>query len=259
MVKLAVNKVKIRSSLVKTQDDMIIKTIIIDDDFVARRLLENYCSKAKFIEIIAIYESALDALKGNMLSKADLIFLDMEMPGMSGIEFLNQLSTAPQVIFTTSQEKYALKAFDYQALDFLKKPFNFLRFKQAVLKAHEEIAISATPLTTTTNRNFSNQNSIFLKEDGRWIRVQLDDIYYFENEGDYVKVKTINKQYLIYKTMKSIEQSLQSDQFLRIHRSFIVNLNKIIDIQDSSLVIDRAVVPISKTHKSTLMHSLRTL
>lgn len=237
---------------------MILKTIIIDDDFVARHLLENYCNKINTIEIIATFESAHQALLSKMISQADLIFLDMEMPKMSGIEFLNQLPIIPRVIFTTSQEKYAIKAFDYQAIDFLKKPFSFTRFKQAILKAQEDMAISMAS-DPVINRKSSNQDSIFLKEDGRFIRVQLDDIYYFENEGDYVKVKTLHGQYLIYKTMKSIELSLKSDQFLRIHRSFIVNLDKIVDIQDSSLVIDRAVVPISKTHKSTLMHSLRML
>ena len=233
------------------------KSIIIDDDLVAGKILENYCQKSDHVQVVGIYEDPQRALAEFSETDANLIFLDIEMPGINGIEFLNLLPAIPDVIFTTSREDYAWQAFEYDAVDFLKKPFNYLRFQKAIQKAvsFQTPANDQSENTAPTEEN----DHIFIKEDGRLIRLELDDILYFENEGDYVNVQTNTGRHLIYKTMKSIEQSLRSGRFMRVHRTYIINTDKIVDIEETTLVINRKVIPIARSQRKTLMERLRVL
>lgn len=228
--------------------------MIIEDDPSSVIMMKQYCNRTKLIDLKAVCTTAVEALSCKELLNIELIFLDVEMPTMNGFDFLNRCEQKPKIVITSSKPKYAVEAFEYEALDFLPKPFRYSRFQQALAKV-QELDLNKE------ESNFSHdaRNYIFLKENGRWIRISLDDILFFENEGDYVKVKTIHKQYLVYRTMKSIAESLESLQFLRIHRSFIVNLDKIVDIEDNTLVIGRSVIPIGKAHKAKLMKALPTL
>ncbi|MEZ4951598.1 MAG: LytTR family DNA-binding domain-containing protein, partial [Saprospiraceae bacterium] len=220
---------------------MILKSLIIDDDSMARKALEKLCESEPQIQVIASFENAEKAIEWMAEETPDLIFLDVEMPGISGIEFLERLPVMPMVIFTTGNQQYAFEAFEAQAVDFLKKPILRNRFKIAVQKA----------ITTSEQavESSSSQQDIYVKENGRLIRIELSDILYFENVGDYVRVKTENSSHILHGTMKGIDHKITDPRFLKVHRSYIVNLHKIKDIEENTLVIDKTVIPISRAHK----------
>ena len=230
---------------------MVLKCLIVDDDLMARKSIERLCEKNEHLQLLDIFDNGNDALAYLEKESVDLLFLDIEMPELSGIELLNQLIELPMVIFTTSKTEYAFDAFEFQAIDFIKKPITAQRFEQAVTKAFDIAKKSQIYKTQTSD--------IYVREDGRFIRVPCDDIQFFENVGDYVRVKTIKAQYIIHGTLKSIDEKLNDSRFLKIHRSFIVNLDKIKDIEENSLVIEKNVIPISRANKSELMARLKIL
>lgn len=230
---------------------MILDCMIVDDEIMARKSLQRFCEKHENLNVVQICENANDALSYLTEHSVDLVFLDIEMPELSGLEFLEQVTTLPQIIFTTSKTEYAYEAFEYSITDYLKKPINFTRFQQAVEKAIEE--------QQKNNAYRANAKEVYLKVEGKYVRVAYHEILYFENAGDYVKVKTIESSYIIYSTLKNIDAKLNNPQFLKVHRSFIVNLNKIKDIEEGTLVIDKKVIPISRANKSILMSKLNIL
>jgi len=224
---------------------------------MARKSLERLCTKHEALELAGVFENAATALAflEQEQDTIDLIFLDVEMPEMTGMEFLDQAPVLPMVIFTTSNPEHAFNAFEYRAVDFLKKPISLPRFEQAVAKALETVAKSNDIAAAAV----ANANEIYVREDGRYIRVACDDILYFENVGDYVRVKTAAAQHIIYGSLKSIDEKLNDPRFLKVHRSFIVNLSKIKDIEENTLVIEKTVIPISRAHKAELMSRLKVL
>ena len=233
--------------------------ILVDDDLMARKTIERLCSKNDRLRLLASYESgeeALNALNKNAEADKDseihLIFLDMEMPNLSGIEMLDRLTgVSPMVIFTTSKTDYAFEAFEYQAIDYLKKPITQARFDQAVEKALR--------MKQEAQQYQEESNEIYVRTDGKLVRVSCDDILFFENVGDYVRVKTANNSYIIHGTLKGVDEKLNNSRFLKVHRSFIVNLKKIVDIEENTLVIEKTVIPISRAHKPILMSRLKGL
>lgn len=230
---------------------MILDCMIVDDEIMARKSLGRFCEKHDNLNVVQICENANDALSYLIEHSVDLIFLDIEMPELSGLEFLEQVVTLPQIIFTTSKTEYAYEAFEYSITDYLKKPINISRFQQAVEKALEE--------QQKNNAYRANAKEVYLKVEGKYVRVAYDEILYFENAGDYVKVKTTESSYIIYSTLKNIDAKLDNPQFLKVHRSFIVNLNKIKDIEEGTLVIEKKVITISRANKSILMNKLNIL
>ncbi len=231
---------------------MKLKCIIVDDDLMARTALERLCEKNKNLELLLTFENgktALDFLSNT--SGIDLMFLDIEMPILTGIEVLEKLPVVPMVIFTTSRTDYAYEAFEFNAIDYIRKPITAPRFDQAVDKA----------LMVLQKRQVfqAESNEIYVREDGRYIRVPCDDILFFENVGDYVRVKTVKSQHIIHGTLKSIDEKLNDARFLKVHRTYIVNLSKIKDIEENSLVIDKNVIPISRANKGELLGRLKIL
>jgi len=230
---------------------MILNCIIVDDEIMARKSLSRFCEKHENLNLMQVCENANEALSYLENNSTDLVFLDIEMPELSGLEFLEQAINLPQIIFTTSKTEYAFEAFEYSITDYLKKPINFSRFQQAVEKALD--------VQRKNNAYRANAKEVYLKVEGKYIRVAYDDILYFENAGDYVKVKTEKESYIIYSTLKNIISKLNTPQFLKVHRSFIVNLSKIKDIEEASLVIGKKLIPISRANKSILMNQLNIL
>lgn len=230
---------------------MILNCMLVDDDLMARKSIERLCAKTETLNVSAICTNAEEALEKLGTEPVDLIFLDVEMPGLTGIEFLDKAAYLPQIIFTTSKKEYAYEAFEYQVTDYLKKPFTYPRFLKAVEKAiefHEK------------NQEYkANANEVYVKEEGKFVRVAYDDILFFENVGDYVRIKTAQSSHIIHSTLKNIDSKLNSQRFVKVHRSFIVNLNKIVDIQENSLVIGEVVIPISRSNKPLLMNRLNFL
>ncbi len=229
------------------------KSIIVEDEVMARKSIETLCSKVDAINIVGIYEDAESALTGLEKQEVDLIFLDIDMPGMSGLELLDKISVLPQIIFTTGNKEYAYDAYEYEVTDFLTKPITQPRF----LKAIEKAISNQDKLNAIAHA--STQNEIYIKADGRFVRLAYDDIFYFENVGDYVKVVSSHGNFIIHGSMKSIDNRIAHPRFLKVHRSYIVNMDKIKDIEDNTIVIEKKVIPVSRSHRPILMKSINIL
>ncbi len=230
-----------------------LKCLIVEDEIMARKSLAKLCEKIDRLELVDSFDNGKEALQAIENDNIDLIFLDIEMPEMSGIDLLEQLTVSPQIIFTTGNKDYAYEAFEYDVTDFLKKPITQIRFAKAVEKAiHRQEQLDAIATA-------SSKHEIYIKSEGRYIRVAYNDILYFENVGDYVKVLTETGNHIIHGSMKSIDSRIQHPRFLKVHRSYIVNLNKIKDIEDNTLVIGKSVIPISRAHKPILMRTINLL
>jgi len=229
---------------------MKLRCIIVEDEVMARKSLQRLCEQHESLDLVSVFENAEDALVFLSTEKVDVIWLDVEMPGLSGFDLLENLTAIPQVIMTTTKTEYAFDAYQYQVTDYLKKPVMLPRFKMAVDKVLE---LNARKTTVSTQRQ-----EIYVKSEGRYIRLPYSDILYIENIGDYVKIYTQDNSYIIHTTMKYLEEKL-GGQFLRVHRSFIVHLDKIVDIEENNLVIAKKVIPISRANKPELMNRLNML
>lgn len=230
---------------------MNLKTMIVDDDAMARASVQALCKRAPLIDVVAVCEGAETAIETLKNEAIDLILLDIELQGMSGIDLLNELVQQPQVIFITSERKYAYEAFQYQVTDYLQKPIEMNRFLEAIDKAKKVQAEIDSYKKRSTD--------IYIKVDGRYIRLNYDDILFFEYVGDYVRINTTKERFIIHSTLKNIDQKLKDARFLKVHRSFIINLDKIKDIEENSLIIEGAVIPISRANKPILLSRLNFL
>lgn len=230
-----------------------IKTIIVEDELMARKSLENFCSKYDALDLIGIYENAEDALAKIESESVELILLDIEMPGMSGLELIEKIPYLPQVIFTTGNKEYAYEAYEYDITDFLKKPISADRFAKSIEKV----------ISTKERRNAvataSEKHELYIKTDGRFVRLPYEDILFFENVGDYIKAVTKIGSFIFHDTMKALDQKISNPRFLKVHRSYIVNMNCIKDIEDNTIVIEKKVIPVSRAYKSILMNSLNLI
>lgn len=230
---------------------MSLTCIIVEDEPMARKSLQRLCEQHGSLTVLATFDNGTDALQFLTEQTVDVIWLDVEMPGLSGFEVLENLPTIPYVVLTTSKTEYAFDAFQYQVTDYVKKPITLPRFKIAVEKVLDLSTRARAEQTT-------ERQEIYIKTDGRYLRLPFDTIAYVENAGDYVKIFTTTQTHIVYTTMKYLEEKL-GPQFMRVHRSFIVHLDKIVDIEESTLVICNKVIPISRTNKPELMSRLNLL
>lgn len=230
--------------------------IIIDDDELSSRIIEEYVKKTEFLNLVKSFPSAIQAIQG--IEKSDdvhLIFLDIEMPEMSGIEFLKTLKVAPQVIIVSSKEKYALEAFEYDVTDYLLKPVSYARFYKAVTKVYDRFSSGNKPTV--------EDDEIFIKKNSSLVRLKLSEILWVEALENYVVVNTGKEKHTIHFTMKAIENQLPGSTFKRVHRSFIVNVKKISSIEDNSILLryttGSKLVPIGKSYREKLLKELRLI
>lgn len=230
-----------------------IKTIIVEDEIMARKSLENLCSKFQTISLEGIYENGKDALAKIEKDTIELIFLDIEMPGMTGLELLEEIPYLPQIVFTTGNKEYAYEAFEYDITDFLKKPISYDRFDKAMQKV----------LSIKERRNnialSSSKHELYIKTDGKYIRMAYEDILYFENVGDYIKAITTHGNYIFNETLKALDKKITNPRFLKVHRSYIINMSKIVDIEDNTIVIGKKVIPVSRAYKNILLNSINLI
>lgn len=237
---------------------MKMQCMIVDDEPMARKSLQRLCARIPELEVTMICENAEDALKALQEKEFDLLFLDVEMPNLTGIELLDHLSVMPQIIFTTSKTEYAFEAFQYEVTDYIQKPVRFPRLKQAVqkaLKTHEE----SNKLQANTSKNAHNDEEIYIKDSNRYIRIKYEDVLFIEISGDYATIFTSKGKHIVLSTLKKMQEKLPSNRFLKVHRSYIVNLSKIVDIEDNSLLIGDRIIPISRSNKPILMDRLNLL
>lgn len=226
-----------------------IRCLIVDDDKLTRTSLEHLCKKEQGIEVVGACENVSAALTILESEPVELILLDIEMPEQTGFDLLAQLPIIPYVIIISSKEEYAYEAFQYEVNDYLKKPVTPARFKAAVSKVKSDESPADAP----------EPESIFIKADGKFIQLNLGDIDFIENVGDYVRFHTERGNYIVYSTMKNLDKRLPSSRFMKVHRSYIVNLRKIIDIEENTLLIKKHVIPISRANKSPLIARLNMI
>ncbi|MFK5959473.1 MAG: LytTR family DNA-binding domain-containing protein [Lutibacter sp.] len=224
---------------------MKIKCIIIDDEPLAIKVIENYLNEFKNMELIATFNSAIAALPIIEKNEVDVIFLDINMPKMNGLEFLKTLPTKPHIVITTAYREYAVESFDLDVLDYLVKPIPFGRFLKAINKIGNRVNLEKD---TSNKVVFKEEPYIFLKVDKKLMKIKLNDILYIESLKDYIKVITILGDYLVHKSMTSISEELPSDIFLRIHRSFTISLNKITSLEGNSVEIANRRIPIGRNY-----------
>ncbi len=230
------------------------KCIIVDDNTMARMALKQLVSQVSNLDLAAECADASEALESLNSTQVDLLLLDIEMPGMSGFDLIRKMgNNRPLIIFTTAKKDYAVEAFELNVVDYLVKPIALPRFKQAIEKAEEALDSNKQEVKV------EEQGFVFVKDNGVLKRISIEDILFLEAMGDYVKVHTPQKFHVVHATLKSIEEKLPSSKFLRVHRSYIVAINKIDFIQEGTITIGKTTIPVADTHKASLNKRLNLL
>ncbi len=235
--------------------------INIDDEEIARVIIERLITNNKNLNLVASFSNPIEALKYLNQNSVDLIFLDIHMPAFNGFDLLQTLKDPPKVILTTSDTTFAIEAFEYHCIvDYLEKPITQVRLDKAVEKAQ---------LFSNSKKKIQDLPAIPAKDDSkselyvniykRLVKINFDCINLIEAKGDYILIKTDKENYTVHSTLKKVAEKLPEDLFLKVHRSFIINIKKIVDIEDSSLLIGKNVVPVSRSSKPELMKRLNLL
>jgi DNA-binding LytR/AlgR family response regulator len=231
------------------------KCVIIDDEPIAREIIRNYILKINELEIIAEFKKATESISFLNENKTDLLFLDINMPEISGIDFARSLSNPPAIIFTTAYREFAADGFELQAIDYLVKPIPFDRFLKAVnhyFKLHGKSA----EMTTAETREKPEEEFILLKDSKKTHKVLLTDIKYIESDGDYIRFYLNSRKLMVRGSLSSMEAALPPAMFLRIHNSYMINLKKVNAITLFSVEIDGTELPISRSHKEKVLKIL---
>lgn len=209
---------------------------------MARESLSYLIQKMDNIEIVEAFESAIDAKKYLEKNQVDVVFFDVEMPDFSGMEFLASMEKLPSIILTTNNPEYAVEAFEYEVLDFIQKPVSYSRLSKAVDR-----------LGSSTGK----RDDFFVRSEGRYVRIPFDHLLYIETMGDYLKLHLDNKmKHIVHSTLIKMEERLPITQFQKVHRSYIVNLAKIVDVEEASIVVGQAVIPVSRAYRTSLRDRL---
>lgn len=218
---------------------MVINCIIVEDEPLALKRTKEFVSQVSYLNVLSSFSNAYDAIGFLKTNTVDLIFLDIEMDGFTGIEFIESLTSKPQIIITTAYDKYALKGFELNVADYLLKPFRFDRFLNAVERVYGIVSKDKT----------EDKNFIFVKTEYRLERVALCEIYFIEGMGDYRNVQIASKKILTLQTFSDFEKELPVKQFCRVHKSYIVSIDKISSIERNRIKIMDKLIPISDNHK----------
>ncbi|MBU3013054.1 LytTR family DNA-binding domain-containing protein [Polaribacter vadi] len=234
------------------------KCIIVDDEKTAREIIKTLCKEFNNLEIVDDFSDAIQSIKFLNENTVDLIFLDIHMPNFSGLDFIKSLKNPPNIILSTSDPKFALQAFEYDFIvDYLLKPIELARFTKAIKKAENKRIPLIKASSDTQEKDVSND--FYVNINRRLIKIDLSSIYLVEAKGDYIQIKTDDKNYIVHSTLKKIEEKLPESLFLKIHRSYVINIKKIIDIEDNSVLIKKDVIPISRSKRPELMKRLDLL
>ncbi len=220
------------------------KCVIIDDEELARELLKNYVSKVDFLEVVGSFENPLEAISILQKETVHIVFLDIQMPEIKGTDFAKLIPSSTKIIFTTAYSEYALEGFELNAIDYLLKPIAFQRFLQAVQKVKGEQAqvIANDTLTIKSGYDF--------------FKVKLDDITHIESDSEYVNFYSNGKKIMSYQSLKSLEKTLDPNQFIRVHRSYIVNKNKVTGLKGRDLLLSDLIIPVSDSYYDKVKQDL---
>ena len=223
-----------------------IKTLLVDDEYLALNLLENFIGNLPDLEVVEKTKSAIHALEVLQNEHVDLMFLDIQMPTLSGNSLLKTLKNPPLTIFTTAYADYALEAFELDVVDYLLKPFSFERFLHAVNKAKDQMISQPIHILPVTQASSSMNTFYTAKADGKIIKIFHESILYIEGLKEYVRFVCKSGKHVVYESLKNLEESLPNDQFLRVHKSFIVSKDKVTSLQGNILEINNLKIPISR-------------
>ena len=232
---------------------MNLNCIIVDDEPLALDLLETYVRRTPFLRLTARCDNAVEALAALDKEPVDLAFLDIQMPELNGLELSRLITHRTKIVFTTAFEQYALEGFRVDAVDYLLKPFNYAEFLRAATKAQHLVE-----LERNQSADACHPDSIFVKSDYKFVQIELRHILYIEGLKDYVRIQTDTPQggILTLMNMKNIEERLPADTFLRIHRSYIVNINQIKTIERNRIVFGKVYIPVSDSYKDRFAEML---
>lgn len=234
-----------------------LRVLIVDDEYMARMLLENYAQKLPNLEIVGLCENAIEALNYLRNEKIDILFLDIQMPQLSGLELVQTLQRKPAIIFTTAYSEHAVEGFRLDAIDYLLKPFSFERFVQAVNKSVNYLSFQENKqIQIIDNQGLTQQNHIFVKADGKLIKVKFEEIIYIEGLKEYVSLYTAKDRIITLQSLKNLEEILPDSNFLRVHKSYIIALDKIQSIVGNQVEINKKMIPIGLTYKESLLEKL---
>lgn len=223
---------------------MKLKCIITDDEPIARKGLQRYVERINFLELVGVCEDAIQLNNQLKSQQADLLFLDIEMPYMTGIELLNSLSNPPKVIITSAYAEYAIKGYDLEVSDYLLKPISFDRFLKAVNKAYDQLISSQTPVV---------QDYLFVKTSLKLEKIRFNDMRFIEGVENYVAIYTSDGKIITHTTLRTILQKLPPERFVQVHKSYLVNIDKIDSIEGNLLGIGKNKIPLSRTYKETAL------
>lgn len=231
-----------------------IKCIIVDDEPVAREILESHLEKIGTIEVVASCKNAMEAFQTISSQKIDLVFLDINMPAVSGLSLARSINKNIKIIFTTAYRDYAVEGFDLQAVDYLLKPISLERLLQAVNKyLNENMQL---PLVSETIADEDKSDSFFVRSDRKMVKVAFNEIHYIESLADYIKIHLKDKNVVTRETISSIEAKLPKNDFIRVHRSFIIALNAIDSFTSEFVEIGKKQIPVSRSYKEQVLQRL---
>ncbi len=235
------------------KDNKIVKCMVVDDEPMARDVLRRYIEKVPGLELVAECSNAIDALLFLQDIVVDLIFLDIRMPELLGTEFVKSLRNPPKIIFTTAYKEYALDGFELDAVDYLLKPVRFERFLKALNKAFPRKEEEEFGKAEAVPDKKNGADFIYLRVDRKLVKIFLSEVLYIESARDYVKVVTKDKSYITRQTISSIEAMLSGNEFVRIHRSYIISVSKIKSFSNEQVEIGSKELPIGKFYKNSFV------
>lgn len=239
--------------------------IIVDDNEIARSILEKFVNETDFLELIASCADGKEASNVMLNNPVDLAFLDIEMPEITGLELIKTLQNKPLIVFITSKKEYAIEAFEQDVVDYIVKPITYERFIKAVTKAKE--------IYTHRNSDVEDKDHLFIKVKGGFLqKLKFDEMVFIQAQSEYIKIVTIDNSFLVYASMNDFEKSVSKKEFARVHRSYIVRLDNIDGFEDNSIVLNhkqqqnvygskssKQIIPISGSYKDSLMKQLNIL
>lgn len=235
-----------------------IRCLLVDDEKLALELMEDNVAKVPYLKLQGKCKNALEAMEFLRREPVDLIFLDIQMPGISGIQFLNSLTNPPMVIMVTAYDNYALEGFNLNVVDYILKPFSFERFLKAVNKVSELVSLRQqkdTPLQAPPVKAPAGADYLFVNADYSIVRINIPDITYVEGLKDYIKIylKTTDKAVITRLSMRYMEEKLPSDAFARVHKSYIVSLDKVTAFKKNRLMLNQTEIPVSDNFKDRIL------
>lgn len=238
------------------------KAIIVDDEQLSREIIKHMADRVPSIEVVGVFSNAMQAIKFLNKNEVELMFLDIHMPEFSGFDLIETLKDPPKIVMVSSDRNFAVEAYEYDFIvDYIVKPLEFDRFEKTVVRIKNRFSKNKSKVTAPENESEHTvtDDKLYVNIDRRLVKIDISSIDLVEAKGDYIKIKTEKKNFVVHCPLKRIEEKLPKEKFLKVHRSFVINIDKIVDIEDNSVLIKRDVIPVSKGNRNELRQRLNLL